>query len=151
MKNHFEIFKSPKDNQYYWRLRAANGEIVLRSEGYKTKQSAERGINSVRVHSPNDEYYTRFKAKNDEFAFNLKAANHEIIGWGETYKTKQGRDHGIEVVKRIAPEAPIEDLTKVGEEAEAISTTESAGSLAICSPSGHNISVKPKGGYYGDQ
>jgi len=151
MKSHFEIFKSPKDDQFYWRLRAANGEIVLRSEGYTSKQSAEKGIASVRVHSPSDENYTRFIAKNKEYAFNLKAKNNEIIGWGETYKTAQGRDHGIEVVKQIAPDAPIEDLTEIGEEAKAVSTTEGAGGLSVCAPSGgHSIPVKPKGGYYAD-
>ncbi len=35
----FEI-RQTTDNQYYWRLAAANGEIVAVSESYTTKYSA---------------------------------------------------------------------------------------------------------------
>ena len=41
----FEIFKT-KD-EWYFRLKAANGEIVASSEGYKTKQGAMKGVASV--------------------------------------------------------------------------------------------------------
>lgn len=48
MKNpKFQIFKG-RDGQYYFRLRAANGEIIASSEGYATKQSAEKGIDAIR-------------------------------------------------------------------------------------------------------
>lgn len=40
----FEIFKSPKDGQHYWRLVGGNGEIMASSEGYVTKQHARRAI-----------------------------------------------------------------------------------------------------------
>ena len=43
----FQIFKG-KDGQFYFRLRAANGEIICSSEGYTTKQSAEKGIAAVK-------------------------------------------------------------------------------------------------------
>jgi len=43
----FEIFKG-KNLQYYFRLKAANGEIVATSEGYISKQGAQNGINAVR-------------------------------------------------------------------------------------------------------
>lgn len=39
----FEIFKG-KDAQYYFRLKAANGEIVCSSEGYVSKQACQKGI-----------------------------------------------------------------------------------------------------------
>ncbi|BEV53697.1 hypothetical protein BconGalA64_61970 [Burkholderia contaminans] len=42
--------------------------------------------------------------------FNLKAANHQIIGTSETYKTVQGRENGIAAVKRDAPIAETVDL-----------------------------------------
>lgn len=47
----FEIFKG-KDAQYYFRLKAENGEIIAGSEGYKTKQGAENGIAAVRRYAP---------------------------------------------------------------------------------------------------
>ena len=38
----FEIFKG-KNGAYYFRLKAANGEIIATSEGYVAKQSAQAG------------------------------------------------------------------------------------------------------------
>lgn len=43
----FEIFKD-KQNQWRFRLRAENGEIICQSEGYKTRQGALKGIASIR-------------------------------------------------------------------------------------------------------
>lgn len=50
-KSAFEISKG-KDGQFYFRLKATNGEIIAVSEGYTTKQSAEKGIASVVKNAP---------------------------------------------------------------------------------------------------
>lgn len=106
----FVLFKG-SNNQYYFRLKAKNGEIILKSEGYLSKSSAINGIESVKKHAPHDQYYERKTASNGQYYFNLKAANHEIIGTSEMYTTQSARDNGIDSVKRNAPIAPIEDLT----------------------------------------
>lgn len=105
----FQIFKSQSNGEYYYRLKAKNGEIVLSGEGYKTKQSCLNGIASVKQNSPYDNRYDR-KDSYTSYTFNLKAANYEIIGRGETYTTRAARENGIEAVKKDAPGAPIEDL-----------------------------------------
>lgn len=43
----FEIFKG-RNGQYYFRLKAGNGEIIAQSEGYATKSAARNGIESVK-------------------------------------------------------------------------------------------------------
>ena len=43
----FEIFQSEKTSKFYFRLKARNGEIILASEAYSSKQAAKNGINSV--------------------------------------------------------------------------------------------------------
>ncbi len=43
----FQVFKGA-DKQFYFRLRATNGEIICSSEGYTTKQSCLNGIQSVK-------------------------------------------------------------------------------------------------------
>jgi len=43
----FEINDSD-DGQYYFNLKANNGEVVATSEMYTTKQSCRDGINSVK-------------------------------------------------------------------------------------------------------
>jgi uncharacterized protein YegP (UPF0339 family) len=43
--------------------------------------------------------------------FNLKAANHEVIGTSETYTTEAAREAGIASVKANAPTATVDDQT----------------------------------------
>jgi uncharacterized protein YegP (UPF0339 family) len=106
----FQVFKG-KSGEYFFRLRAGNGEPVLASEGYESMPGALNGIRSVKANAPSDGRYERKEAKNGQFFFVLRAGNNEPIGKSEMYKSKNGRDHGIDVIKRIAPGARIEDLT----------------------------------------
>jgi len=58
---------------------------------------------------------TKFEVYKDtkgQFRFRLRAANNEIIAIGEAYTTKASCMSGIESVKKNAPTAEIEDLTK---------------------------------------
>ena len=43
----FQIFKG-KDDQFYFRLKAKNGEIVCSSEGYTTLHNCKKGIDAVK-------------------------------------------------------------------------------------------------------
>ena len=87
-----------------FRLRGANGEIILTSEGYTTKASARNGVAAVRTEAPHDKRYDR-KQSNAGWSFNLHSYNGQVIGTSEVYNTAQARDRGIESVKRNAPEA----------------------------------------------
>jgi uncharacterized protein YegP (UPF0339 family) len=111
MKNpKFTIFTG-KDEQFYFRLTAPNGEPILASEGYTTKSGCKNGIQSVKNNAPEDSQYERLETSSGQFYFNLIAKNGEVVGKSETYKTKQGLENGIESVKSNAPDAPIEDST----------------------------------------
>lgn len=46
--------------------------------------------------------------------FDLKAANGQTIATSETYTTEAACRRGIESVRRIAPDAAVEDRTEVG-------------------------------------
>ena len=52
----FEIFKAT-NHQYYFRLKAPNGEIIAVSEGYTTKQNAINGAHAVKRHAPSAPVY----------------------------------------------------------------------------------------------
>jgi uncharacterized protein len=106
----FEI-KKAKNDQYYFHLKAGNGETILASEMYTSKASAENGIESVKKNAPDDKRYERKETKNGQYMFNLKAANHEVIGTSESYTTAAARDSGIESVKKNAPVATVDDQT----------------------------------------
>ena len=103
----FQIFQS--SGQYWYRLRADNGEIVQSSEGYTTKASCQNGIRSVQANCQPQHFESFFNA--GQYGFNHVAANGEIIGRSEKYTTAQSRDHGIQFVLQDAPTARIEDLS----------------------------------------
>lgn len=106
----FTIFKGSNGN-YYFNLKAGNGEKVLASEGYAYKSSCQNGINSVKENATNDSRYEKKTSYNNKYFFVLKALNGEVIGTSEMYETTYARDSGITVVKREAPTAWIEDLS----------------------------------------
>lgn len=105
------VIKRSTSNQFYFNLKAGNGEVILTSEQYVSKSGAENGINSVKSNAPYDANYERKKATNDQFYFVLKASNGQIIGKSELYKTSTGMETGIQSVKNNAPSAPTVDLT----------------------------------------
>ncbi len=107
----FQVFKSSANSQYYYRLKAKNGENILNGEGYTTKQNCLAAIASVKQNAPIDSRYER-KDSSAGYTFNLKAANGEIVGRSEVYTTGASRESGIAAVKRDAPNAPTEDLAQ---------------------------------------
>ena len=111
MAGKFEIFMD-KAGEYRFRLKAGNGEIILASEGYKQKASAENGIASVQKNASEDARYERKETASGKPMFNLKASNGQVIGTSEQYSSSSARDNGIESVKNNAPSANTVDLTE---------------------------------------
>lgn len=101
------VKKVAKNGDFYFNLKAGNGEVILSSEMYKSKASCDNGISSVKENSPSDERYDRKTANNGKHYFNLKARNGQVIGSSEMYESAAGRDKGIESVKKNAPDASI--------------------------------------------
>ncbi len=110
MAGKFEIFKD-NGGEFRFRLKAGNGEKILASEGYKDKSGAESGIASVKKNAPDDARYERKASSNGKHFFNLKAANHQVIGTSEMYEASSGMEGGIESVKKYAPGAETVDMT----------------------------------------
>lgn len=110
MAGWYEITKNPK-GQFSFVLKAGNGEVILRSEQYEARASAENGIASVQKNSPDDGRYVRETAKDGRTYFNLKAGNHQVIGTSQMYKDEGGRDNGIKSCKTNGPGKTVKDLT----------------------------------------
>ena len=105
------IITKRTNGEFQFNLRAGNGQVILTSEGYTTKASCNKGIESVKSNAPTGARYDRKVAKNGSYYFNLKAANGEVIGASQMYTTVDARDNGIESIKANAPNAPIVDET----------------------------------------
>src|SRR5262249_35484618 len=75
----FETFTG-RDGQFYFHLLAGNGEKVLQSEGYTSKQGAEDGINTVRFNGQHKDAFQLLQSADGQWYFNLLAGNWEVIG-----------------------------------------------------------------------
>lgn len=105
----FEIYVD-KAGEFRFRLKAANGQNILASEGYKQRASAINGIQSVQTNAPDDNRYERKQTASGKHMFNLKAANGQVIGTSESYESSASREKGIESVKKNAPDAQVFDV-----------------------------------------
>lgn len=98
MAGWYELGKS-SDGQFRFVLKAGNAETILTSELYKALDSAENGIASVQKNCTDDSRYERKVSSNGKPFFNLKAANHQVIGTSQMYASEASRDAGIASVK----------------------------------------------------
>ena len=48
----FEVWQSSQNQQWYFRLKAPNHEIICNSEGYTTRANAEQGVGRVKAYAP---------------------------------------------------------------------------------------------------
>jgi len=99
----FEIIENKK-GEYYFVLKARNGEIILTGEACYTKATCENDIKSVKKNSHYEERFERLTTKNGKHYFRLKATNGQIIGESMFYESVVARENGIESVKRNAYE-----------------------------------------------
>ena len=101
-QGHYEL-KIAKDGQFMFNLIATNGQVILTSELYKTKASAQNGI---------DEKNFEFRmTKSDQPYFVLKAANHQEIGRSQYYSSQAGAQKGVESVMNNASTEDIREIT----------------------------------------
>ena len=110
MAGKFEL-KKTESGKYMFNLKAGNGQIILVSQMYESKDSAENGIESVRRNSADDARFERKVAKNGEPFFSLTATNGQNIGKSETYSSESAMENGVQSVKTNAPDAEVVDNT----------------------------------------
>ncbi|AMS13871.1 hypothetical protein SAMN05660489_03038 [Pseudomonas sp. LAMO17WK12:I10] len=110
MAGWYELSKS-SDGQFRFVLKAGNAETILTSELYASRGAAENGIASVQTNSPNEARYAKEVSKDGKPYFNLKAANHQIIGNSQRYSSEAARDAGIASVQTNGPSTTIKDKT----------------------------------------
>jgi uncharacterized protein len=103
--------KMTSAKKYMFTLKEGNGEVILASQQYEAKASAENGIESVRKNAPHDERFERKTSKAGEPFFVLTATNAQTIGQSEMYSSTAAMENGIASVMKNAPDALLKDLT----------------------------------------
>src|SRR4029453_924148 len=93
----FELYQG-KDDQYRWRLKAANGAVLATGgQGYKAKADAKNGIASVQKAAASDKANFEFYEDNKkEHRWRLKATNGQVIASSsEGYKAKADAEKAV--------------------------------------------------------
>lgn len=106
----FEIYKDKKE-EFRFRLKAGNGQVILASEGYSSKSSCKNGVESVKENALKNDRYSRLESKKGDPYFTLKASNGQVIGTSEMYTTTSAMENGIASVKSNAPKATVEEVS----------------------------------------
>jgi uncharacterized protein YegP (UPF0339 family) len=105
----FECYTT-ESGKWRFRLKASNGQIILVSESYESKDGCENGIASVKENARSADSFEKLTSENGKAYFNLKAANGQVIGTSEMYESEAGRDNGIESVMGNAPDADVSEV-----------------------------------------
>ncbi len=110
MPGKFEVYKD-KAGEFRFRLKAANGQNILGSEGYAKKASCMNGIESVQKNSQNPDRFVEKKSASGKYTFSLKASNGQVIGTSQTYDSSSGCSNGMKSVADSARGAKVDDQT----------------------------------------
>jgi len=104
----FTVFTG-SDGDSYFNLRAANGEIVLASEGYVDEEGALGAIDSVRTNGTTATQYEVLQTSSGQAYFHLKASNGEIIGVSEMYASLSNAQRGMDTVRTLIASQKVAD------------------------------------------
>lgn len=110
MAGTFELKKS-SDQQFRFVVKSDTGETLLTSELYTTKSAAQQGMAAVRANCALAERYERKRASNGHEFFNLKAANHQVIGTSPLRATEAAREADLACLQAQGVLATLNDLT----------------------------------------
>lgn len=110
MAGTFDVLQS-KGGQFYFVLKAGNGQVILNGEQYVAKPSCLNGVESVRANAPDGARFDRREAKDGSPYFVLKAANGKVIGQSQMYKSAATMEKGVASVQSNAQKAKVVDRT----------------------------------------
>lgn len=111
MAGYYEL-KSMANGNTMFVLKAGNHQVILTSQGYQEKRSAQAGIESVRKNGVDDARYERKTASNGSPHFSLTSTNGQIIGSSEMYSAAAAMENGIESCKANCTSETVKDLTQ---------------------------------------
>ncbi len=109
MAGWYEISKNEL-SEFRFVLKAANAEVILRSQQYTSKASALNGVTSVQTNAGDDARYELKTAHDGRFFFNLLAGNAQVIGTSQMYASESTRATGIASVKANGGSSDVREL-----------------------------------------
>ena len=93
------------NGEFQFVLCASNGQTILTSEGYASREGCLNGIESVRANAADASRFEKRVAKDGRPYFVLKAGNHQVIGQSQMYSGDDTCDNGMASVGNHAADA----------------------------------------------
>ncbi|MBM3441968.1 MAG: DUF1508 domain-containing protein [Bacteroidetes bacterium] len=106
------IINKSKEGTFEYSLVETDGEAILSSQGYGSKQGCKIGISSVKSNASADVQYERKKGRNGKTSFNLLSHNGRVIGEGGKFASEASMEKVIAFLKKKAKSAKIVDETR---------------------------------------
>lgn len=110
MPGKFELSKT-RNGQFVFNLKAANGQVILTSHTYASKDQALSSVEHVRVNGSVDNHFDRKTSTAGHPYFSLLNESGENLGRSEMYSSVAAMEKGIASVKRNAVTARLIDLS----------------------------------------
>ena len=100
------------EGRYWFVLVDDKDNLLLRgSEGHGTRTDCEMSYEAVRLHAPHMVRYV-MRGFAGRYSFALKDATGRVIGVSGIFATEKSRRSRIAALQRIAPVAPLVDLSQ---------------------------------------
>lgn len=95
----FDLWQN-QAGRYFFHLVAANGQILLASQGYQSRTGAINGVLSVLDNGGLDVRFAIKQGGDRNYYVSLLAANQQVIATGEGYSTKSNANRGVKTIVR---------------------------------------------------
>lgn len=102
----FDVYEEA--DGHHFRLKGADGQVLLTSQGYKSRTGALKGIDCVRRNAPNA---ARYVAREDagKPAFDLRAGNNQVIARSTPFASEGELERAKDTVRQVARSAAVSD------------------------------------------
>ena len=119
--------REARNGDYYFNVKATNGEIIATSQLYSTKSNAQRGARTARalvrlareelkvVQAPRRERFELFTGEDGKAYFRLRAGNGEILLGSQAYGAERSARDGIASVRENGTDVESFEVFEAGD------------------------------------
>ena len=119
----YEVFTD--GTAYFYTLKASNGEVLIKSEAYATKESAIAAIGAIKRNISAGSIVIR-EDKHGLFQFALIAKNHRTLVMSANYSTEARAKSASQSFTRFAETSPVYEINEKVESAKELIDTSTA-------------------------
>lgn len=107
----FEIYEDTA-KEFRWRLKDGDGKVLATAgQGYKAKASAKDGVKLIQEEADGKLKFEVYEDKGKDFRWRAKSPNGQTVASsGSGYKEKGDAEKAIDVVKKGAAKATVEEV-----------------------------------------